>query len=129
MISKNLYINILIRVLLIVILSAFLGWLIASGRSMRISLICFLITGILTANLITYLNTTNKKIRYFFDAVKNDDSNLTFPVDDKNLTVREIYRSMNGVNQQIQQLENCKPESGTILQDINRTPGYRHCNL
>ncbi len=105
MISKNLYINILIRVLLIVILSAFLGWLVASGRSMRISLICFLITGFLTANLITYLNTTNKKIRYFFDAVKNDDSNLTFPIDDKNITVREIYRSMNGVNQQIQQLK------------------------
>jgi len=104
-ISKSLYINILIRVLLIVILSACLGWLIASGKSLRISLICFLVTGILIANLIAFLNTTNKKIRYFFDSVKNDDSNLTFPVDDKNKTVREIYRSMNRVNQQIQQLK------------------------
>jgi nitrogen fixation/metabolism regulation signal transduction histidine kinase len=95
----------LIRVLLIVILSACLGWLITSGKSLRISLICFMVTGILIANLIAFLNTTNKKIRYFFDSVKNDDTNLTFPVDDKNKTVREIYRSMNRVNQQIQQLK------------------------
>ncbi len=105
MISKNLYLNILIRVLLIVTLSACLGWLIASGKSLRISLICLLLTGILIANLISFLNTTNKKIRYFFDSVKNDDSNLSFPVDDKNITTREIYRSMNRVNQQIQQLK------------------------
>lgn len=105
MISKNLYTNILVRVLLIVILSILLGWLIAADKSLRISLLCFLSVGILTINLISYLNVTNKKIRYFFDSVKNDESNLTFPVEEKNLTVREIYKSMNRVNQQIQQLK------------------------
>jgi nitrogen fixation/metabolism regulation signal transduction histidine kinase len=47
----------------------------------------------------------NKKISYFFNSVRNDDSNLSFPVEEKNRSVREIYESMNRVNQQIQQLK------------------------
>lgn len=105
MISKNLYLNLLVRVLLIVILSILSGYLIASGKSLRISLISLVTMTILTVNLITFLNATNKKIKYFFDSVKNDDSNLFFPVDEKNMTVREIYRNMNKVNEQIQKLK------------------------
>ena len=105
MISKNLYFNILIRVLLIVILSVLLGYLIAADKSLRLSLLCFMAIAVLTTNLISFLNATNKKIKYFFEAVKNDDSNLSFPVQEKNKTVREIYKSMNGVNQQIQKLK------------------------
>jgi nitrogen fixation/metabolism regulation signal transduction histidine kinase len=105
MISKNLYINLLIRVLSIVILSILLGYLIAADKSLRISLICFLAITILTINLLSFLNGTNKKIRYFFDSVRNDDSNLFFPVQEKNTTVKEIYKGMNRVNQQIQKLK------------------------
>lgn len=105
MISKNLYINLLVRVLIIVILSVLLGYLVAKGNSLRISLICFFALVIFTISLIDFLNSTNKKIRYFFDSVRNDDSNLFFPVQEKNNTVREIYNSMNKVNQQIQKLK------------------------
>jgi nitrogen fixation/metabolism regulation signal transduction histidine kinase len=105
MISKNLYVNLVVRVILIVILSVLLGYLIVSDHSMRFTLICLLTILFLTVNLISFLNSTNRKIRYFFDSVKNNDSSLSFPVDEKNKSVREIYRSMNRVNQQIQQLK------------------------
>ena len=105
MISKNLYINIIIRVLLIVFLAVTLGYFISAGQSLRLSLICFLTIVILTISLISYLNTTNKKIRFFFDSVRNDDSSLSFPVNSKNKSFRELYQSMNKVNQQIQQLK------------------------
>jgi nitrogen fixation/metabolism regulation signal transduction histidine kinase len=105
MISKNLYINLVLRVLLIVALSILLGWLISDDKSFRISIICFLTIVILTFNLISFLNATNRKIKYFFDSVKNDDSNLFFSVEEKNKAVREIYRSMNRVNEQIQKLK------------------------
>jgi len=105
MISKNLYRNIIIRVLLIVLLAIILGYLIATNQSLRLSLICFLIIIILTISLISYLNTTNRKIRFFFDSVRNDDSSLSFPVNAKNGSFRELYQSMNKVNQQIQQLK------------------------
>jgi two-component system, NtrC family, nitrogen regulation sensor histidine kinase NtrY len=105
MISKNLYLNLLIRVLFLVILSVLAGYLIATGKSLRFSLICFVAIVIVAVNLISFLNTTNKKIRYFFDSVRNDESNLSFPTVEKNVTVREIYRNMNKVNEQIQRLK------------------------
>jgi nitrogen fixation/metabolism regulation signal transduction histidine kinase len=105
MISKNLYFNIILRVSLIVILSALLGYFIVIDQSLRFSIICFITIVFLTVSLISYLNTTNKKIRFFFDSVRNDDSNLSFPFDTRNATFRELYQSMNRVNRQIQQLK------------------------
>ncbi|MGB8491081.1 MAG: ATP-binding protein [Bacteroidales bacterium] len=105
MISRNLYVNLLVRVLIIIVLSVAFGYMAASGRSLRISLICFLLIFAFTVSLVTFLNSTNRKIRYFFESVRNDDSNLSFPILDKNKTVKEIYRSMNEVNLQIQKLK------------------------
>ncbi len=105
MISKNLYINLVIRVIFIIVLSLFTGWAVASGKSLRLIILCILVLTISAVNIITYLNSVNRKIRYFFDSVRNDDSNLSFPVVERNLTVREIYRSMNNVNRQIQDLK------------------------
>jgi len=105
MISKRLYINIIMRVSLIVILSIMLGYFIFKEQSVRFSIICSVTIIILTFSLISYLNRTNRNIRFFFDSVRNDDSNLAFPVDNKSGSLRELHQSMNNVNQQIQQLK------------------------
>ncbi|MBK7712147.1 MAG: ATP-binding protein [Bacteroidales bacterium] len=105
MISRNLYLNIVFRVLMIVIISVLLGYLAAGGQSVRFILICFLTLIFITINLISYLNTTNRNIRFFFDSVKNDDSSLSFPTDSNNSTFRELNSSMNRVNQQIKNLK------------------------
>jgi two-component system, NtrC family, nitrogen regulation sensor histidine kinase NtrY len=105
MISRNLYFSIIIRVLLIVLLSSLLGYFIFIHQSVRFAIIFFLLILFLTMNLISFLNTTNKKIRFFFDSVKNDDSNLSFSVNTKDRSFRELYESMNRVNHQIQQLK------------------------
>jgi two-component system nitrogen regulation sensor histidine kinase NtrY len=105
MISKNLYINLIVRVLIIVILSVLTGYLIATGKSLRINIICILTIVIMTINLIYFLNGVNRKIRYFFDSIRNDDSSLSFSVEEKNITVKEIYKNMNRVNEQIKKLK------------------------
>jgi two-component system, NtrC family, nitrogen regulation sensor histidine kinase NtrY len=105
MFSRNLYYNIIIRVAFIVMLSALLGYLAVIDHSLRLSVICFLALVFLTVNLINYLNSTNKKIRFFFDSVRNEDSNLSFPVETSNPALKELYQSMNKVNLQIQQLK------------------------
>jgi two-component system nitrogen regulation sensor histidine kinase NtrY len=105
MISKRLYINILIRIILIVVLSLMLGYLVFLQKSVRFSILCFITIIILTVSLITYLNRTNRNIRFFFDSVRNDDSNLSFPVENKTGSLKELYYSMNNVNQQIQELK------------------------
>jgi two-component system, NtrC family, nitrogen regulation sensor histidine kinase NtrY len=122
MFSKNLYLNIILRVIAIVVLSALFGYFILVYPSLRISVICFLALTMVTLSLITYLNSTNKKIRFFFDSVRNDDSNLSFPVESGNKPLNQLYQSMNRVNEQIQQLkiENRKQEQyfRTLLEHL-----------
>jgi two-component system, NtrC family, nitrogen regulation sensor histidine kinase NtrY len=105
MFSKSLYINIIIRVMLIVLFAIVLSYFVVIDRSIRLSIICIIVIVFLTANLILYLNRTNRKIRFFFDSVRNDDSNLSFSTETKNSALRELYHSMNKVNHQIQQLK------------------------
>jgi two-component system nitrogen regulation sensor histidine kinase NtrY len=105
MISKRLYFNIILRVSFIVILSLLLAYSGLIISSFRIAIICILLIVFLTSELISYLNKTNRKIRYFFDSVKNDDSNISFSVDANDKSFDELYRSMNRVNKQIQQLK------------------------
>ena len=122
MFSRNMYFNIMLRVLIILILSALLCYFILIYHSLRLSIIFMLILTFITVNLISYLNSTNKKIRFFFDSVRNDDSNLAFPVETGNASLNELYNSMNKVNYQIQQLKiaNRQQEQyfGTLLEHL-----------
>ncbi len=105
MISRRLYLNIIFRILFIVVISALLGYLVAKGQSLRFIVVCFLTVLGVTTSLISYLNTTNRNIRFFFDSVKNDDSSLSFSTDAHSRTDSELNRSMNRVNQQIKDLK------------------------
>jgi two-component system nitrogen regulation sensor histidine kinase NtrY len=122
MFSKNLYISIVLRVFFIVLMSCLLSYFIVIDKSFRFSIICVVIIVLLTINLISYLNSTNKKIRFFFDSVRNDDSNLFFPFEITNTSLSNLYQSMNKVNNQIQQLkiENRQQEQyfGTLLEHL-----------
>jgi two-component system, NtrC family, nitrogen regulation sensor histidine kinase NtrY len=105
MISRNLYLNIIFRVLVIVLLSILLGYMIAIEHNFRFILICALTIVFVTVSLISYLNTANRNILFFFDSVRNDDSSLSFPTDLNNRTFSELHRSMNKVNLQIKNLK------------------------
>jgi two-component system, NtrC family, nitrogen regulation sensor histidine kinase NtrY len=122
MFSKSLYINILLRVFFIVLVSCLLSYFIVIDKSFRFSILCMILITAQTINLISYLNSTNKKIRFFFDSVRNDDSNLFFPFEITNTSLSSLYQSMNKVNNQIQQLkiENRQQEQyfGTMLEHL-----------
>ncbi len=105
MISRNLYFQILIRVLLIVFPALAAGWMVASGQSVVFVFLCIFIIIIVVVNLVNYLNSTNRKISYFLDSVQNEDSTLSFPVNITDKPIREIYLGLNKVNKQIQQLK------------------------
>jgi nitrogen fixation/metabolism regulation signal transduction histidine kinase len=105
MISRNLYFQILIRVLLIVFPALAAGWMIASGQLVVFVYLCIFIIIIVVVNLVNYLNSTNRKISYFLDSVQSEDSTLSFPVNITTKPIREIYQGIDKVNKQIQQLK------------------------
>lgn len=105
MISKKLYISIIVYISLIVIFSVLLGFLIINEGTLRYLILCIAVIISLAAMLVTYLNRTNRNIRLFFDSVINDDSNFRFPVYDSSTGLKQLNESMNRVNRQIQQLK------------------------
>ena len=105
MISRNLYLQIVFRVVLIVLPAMAAGWLLASGQSPILVFICFFLAIGMVIKLVNYLNSTNRKISYFLDSVQNEDSMLSFPTNVSEKPIQEIYLGLNKVNKQIQQLK------------------------
>ncbi len=105
MISRNLYFQIVFRVVLIVFPALAAGWMMASGQSFLLVLLCFVFVVAMIINLVNYLNSTNRKISYFLESVHNEDSTLSFPANITDQPIREIYQGLNKVNKQIQQLK------------------------
>jgi nitrogen fixation/metabolism regulation signal transduction histidine kinase len=105
MISRNLYLQIVFRVVLIVLPATAAGWLLASGQFPILVFICLCLVIGMVINLVNYLNSTNRKISYFLDSVQNEDSTLSFPTNISEKPVREIYEGLNKVNKQIQELK------------------------
>jgi two-component system nitrogen regulation sensor histidine kinase NtrY len=104
MISKNLYFQLLIRVLILVLLSLLLGWLIFNKEMYVMAIVVVIAFLVQTINLLWFLNATNRRLFYFFDAIKNEDSTLSFPERSNNKTICELNKSLNKVNKQIQQI-------------------------
>ena len=105
MISKNIYFQLILRVLLIFVLALIAGWCIAVNYPLSTIVLLFIGECILLFNLINYLNSTNRKLKYFLEAIENEDSALSFPVNEPNKSIRELFGSLNKVNRQIQQLK------------------------
>lgn len=105
MIGRNLFFQIIYRVVLIILPSMAAGWMIATGQSPTLIFLCLLFVVIVIINLIKYLNSTNRKISYFLESVQNEDSMLSFPTNITDKPIREIYQGLNKVNKQIQQLK------------------------
>jgi nitrogen fixation/metabolism regulation signal transduction histidine kinase len=54
-------------------------------------------------NFIQFLNKTNKKINFFIQAIKNDDTTLRFPLKTGNSIINELHQSLNELNVILQQ--------------------------
>jgi len=105
MIGRNLYFQIIFRIVLIVLPSMAAGWMIATSQSLTLILLCLFFVAMVIINLIKYLNSTNRKISYFLESVENEDSTLSFPTNINDKPIRDIYQGLNKVNKQIQQLK------------------------
>lgn len=84
-------------------------------------LISALIFGLLilqTVYLISYVNQTNRKIAYFFDAIKNEDFTLRFPEKLSVKSLEELNHSLNMLNEMIQKIHLKKQAQEQYYQEI-----------
>lgn len=51
--------------------------------------------------ILHYVNAVNRKLSYFFEAIKNEDGSLHFPEKVKNKSMQELHKNMNRINNMI----------------------------
>jgi nitrogen fixation/metabolism regulation signal transduction histidine kinase len=105
MISRNLYFQLVFRVLLVTIFALAAAWAFTLANSILLSIVCLFFELLVVLNLIKYLNTTNRKMGYFLESVSNNDSTLLFPTNISGKPIRELYQGLSKINEQIQQLK------------------------
>lgn len=105
MISRNLYFQIIVRVLAIVLVALAAGFVYTEKSSLGLPAILLLLELPLVFSLISFLNSTNRKISYFLESVQNNDSALLIPGNITGKTVRELVEGLNKINIQIQHLK------------------------
>lgn len=105
MASKNFYLNIVFRTIFLAATSLAIGWLFFGSKIYVMGSVFALIFFVQIVELIDYLNRTNRKIAFFFDAVRNDDSTLHFPVNTGNKSLDELNESLNKLNELIKTIK------------------------
>jgi len=103
MASRNFYFQLILRVLLIAATSVLMAISFVNQWYLTMGLLVLMLVA-QTYSLIAFINSTNRKIAYFFDAIKNEDFTLRFPEKVSIKSFKELNRSLNRVNGLIQEV-------------------------
>lgn len=119
MVSKSIYYQLIFRILLIVGSAFLLAFLFFKGQFLICGLF-FMVFIWQASSLIHYVNQTNRKIAYFFDAIKNEDFTLRFPEKLSVKSLEELNHSLNMLNTMIQGIHLKKQAQEQYYQEILR---------
>jgi Signal transduction histidine kinase involved in nitrogen fixation and metabolism regulation len=103
MASRNFYIQLIIRVALLTLTAILLAFSLSEQWYFSFG-ICLLLLVAQVYSLISFINSTNRKIAYFFDAIRNEDFTLRFPERVTIKSFKELNQSLNRVNGLIQEV-------------------------
>lgn len=104
MISLKLYIQLLVRILVFVAASLGVAWIVFSQAANILVIVPVALLFGTLLNTINYLNRMNRRIYYLFEAIKNDDSSISFPEDSHTQIEKDLSRSLRYVNRHIQNI-------------------------
>ena len=103
MASRNFYIQLIFRVLFIAFTALVFAFALVKTWYFTLAFsICFFVAQVYF--LINFINSTNRKIAYFFDAIRNEDFTLRFPEKVSIKSFKELNQSLNRVNGLIQEV-------------------------
>ncbi|MCM4172279.1 PAS domain-containing protein [Arenibacter sp. TNZ] len=103
MVSKNFYFQTIGRVVFISATAILIAYLLFKESYVLAALTSSVLV-LQTYHLIRYVNETNRKIAYFFDAIKNEDFTLRFPEKLSVKSLKELNHSLNMLNEMIQKI-------------------------
>lgn len=117
MVSRHIYLQLILRIVLISVAALGTGFLFFDGQFLLAGFV-FMFLVLQTYFLIYYVNQTNRKIAYFFDAIKNEDFTLRFPEKLSVKSLEELNHSLNMLNAMIQEIHLKKQAQEQYYQEI-----------
>lgn len=103
MASRNFYFQLIFRIIAIALTALLLAVSVVKEWYLLLGLSSVLLIA-QTYFLIKFINRTNRKIAYFFDAIRNEDFTLRFPEKVAIKSFKELNQSLNRVNGLIQEV-------------------------
>ncbi len=103
MVSRFIYLQLILRISIIAVMALASAYFFF-GEKFILSFFFFALLFLQTLFLIRYVNHTNRKIAYFFEAVKNEDFTLRFPEKLNLKSLEELNHSLNMLNNMIQEI-------------------------
>ncbi|WP_394748167.1 sensor histidine kinase [Spongiimicrobium salis] len=103
MASRDFYVQLIVRVLFMSFTAIGLAFAYVDTSYFLFAFLSFLLVA-QTYALILYINSTNRKIAYFFNAIRNEDFTLRFPEKVSIKSFKELNQSLNRVNGLIQEV-------------------------
>ncbi len=111
--------QLVVRICFICFTALLVAFLFFSDRYILAGLMLVLLV-VQTVSLVNYTNHTNRKIAYFFDAIKNEDFTLRFPEKLSLKSLEELNHSLNMLNSMIQDIHIKKQIQEQYYQEIIR---------
>ncbi len=103
MASRNFYLQLIVRVIFLTLTALGIAFSIVYETYVALGFTVILLIA-QTVSLISFINSTNRKIAYFFDAIRNEDFTLRFPEKVTIKSFKELNQSLNRVNGLIQEV-------------------------
>ena len=103
MASRNFYIQLILRVIFLTVSAIAMAFSLSYKWYFAMGIFAVILVA-QVFSLITFINRTNRKIAYFFDAIKNEDFTLRFPEGVTIDSFQELNKSLNRVNGLIQEV-------------------------
>jgi two-component system, NtrC family, nitrogen regulation sensor histidine kinase NtrY len=88
----------MIRLIALVALAFGIGCLAVMGKSLFLIIFLSSVEVILVAEFVRFLNSTNRQITFFIQAIKNDDTTLRFPIKTGSAIINDLHKSLNELN-------------------------------
>lgn len=103
MVSKHIYVQLVLRIIAITITALVLVFFFFEDQYL-LTLLMSVFLVLQTVFLIRYMNYTNRKIAYFFDAIRNEDFSLRFPEKIGVKSLEELNKSLNSHNEMMEEI-------------------------
>ncbi|NBC81962.1 MAG: hypothetical protein GVY19_01140 [Bacteroidetes bacterium] len=105
MMSKSLYFSIISYVVLMVLAATGSAYSYFGMDHIFPAVLGLVVLFVLSILLIRYLNKTNRRLAYFIDSIRNNDTSVQFPGDIRNKPVMDLYNSLKILNDLIRKVK------------------------